>query len=90
MGEVKPVREIIAHLRFVCENAAINMALIQTEDLLALCNVAEAAQTVHRQAAELRAERDALARQVEELRTERDEALGERLTDVSEMTLDVG
>lgn len=36
--------EIIAHIRAVCANPSVSTTLIQTEDLLALCDAAEAAQ----------------------------------------------
>lgn len=37
----KPIAEIVAHLRAACENPSVKATLIQTEDLLALCEVVE-------------------------------------------------
>ena len=37
----RPLNEIIAHIRMVSANPAVNTTLIQTEDLEALCDAAE-------------------------------------------------
>ncbi len=37
----RPLAEIITHIRAVAANPAISTTLIQTEDLLALCDAAE-------------------------------------------------
>lgn len=37
----KPINEIVAHLRAACENPSVKATLIQTEDLLALCEAVE-------------------------------------------------
>lgn len=38
----RPLAEVIAHIRAVSANPAIDITLIQTEDLMALCDAAEA------------------------------------------------
>ena len=42
----RPLAEIIAHIRMVSENPNVSTTLIQTEDLLLLCDAAEKAQEV--------------------------------------------
>ena len=37
----RPLAEIIAHIRAVCDNRTVDATLIQTEDLYALCDAAE-------------------------------------------------
>jgi hypothetical protein len=37
----RTLSEIIAHLRAVCENPSVSTTLIQTEDLMLLCNEIE-------------------------------------------------
>lgn len=37
----RPLNQIIAHIRAVAENPSISTTLIQTEDLLLLCDAAE-------------------------------------------------
>lgn len=37
----RPLKDIIAHIRAVAADASISTTLIQTEDLLALCDAAE-------------------------------------------------
>jgi len=37
----RPLKDIIAHIRAVAANPSVSTTLIQTEDLLALCNAAE-------------------------------------------------
>lgn len=45
----RPLQQIIAHIRAVAGNPAVNTTLIQTEDLLALCDVAERTDALERQ-----------------------------------------
>ena len=44
----RPLAEIIAHIRMVSENPNVSTTLIQTEDLLLLCDAAEKAAGVEK------------------------------------------